>query len=114
MCPAMSDPDTPQWAESHREQRLVKNEMAFRAHNERRVVLEEAGGVDPGEEVPFVCECGNPDCTSPIEISVEAYERIHQRDDRFVVKRGHVFPDIERVVDESGRYLVVEKLALDP
>ena len=61
--PSMSDPDIPSWTESHREQRLVKNEMAFRAHNERRAELEEAGGVDPEEEVPFVCECGNPDCT---------------------------------------------------
>jgi hypothetical protein len=110
----MTDPDIPGWTESNREERLVKNEMAFRAHNERRAELEEAGGVERDEEIPFVCECGNPDCTSPIEISVELYERIHKRDDRFVVKHGHVFPEVERVVDEAGRYLVVEKLALEP
>ncbi len=110
---AMSEQDIP-GAESFREERLVKNEMAFRAHNERRAQLEEAGGADPGDDVPFVCECGNPDCTSPIEISVALYEQIHVRDDRFVVRRGHVSPDVERVVDEAGRYLVVEKLALDP
>ncbi len=110
----MSDPEQPLWHLSHRQERVVKNEMAFRAHNERRARLEEAGGVERDAEVPFVCECGNPDCTAPIEISVEQYERIHQRDDRFVIKRGHVFPDVERVVDEAGQYLVVEKLALDP
>jgi hypothetical protein len=110
----MSDPEVPSWTQSHREQRLVKNELAFRAHNERRAELEEAGGVGSEEEVPFVCECGNPDCTAPIEISIEVYERIHERDDRFVVKRGHVSPEVERVVDEAGRYLVVEKLALGP
>lgn len=98
------------WREELRKERLVKNEKAFRAHNERRAELELAGGVlDEVEVVPFVCECGAASCTAPVEITVADWERIHKKPTHFVVCQGHQLPEIERVIDEHGDYLVVEK-----
>ncbi len=111
----MSDPDTPQLDESHREQRLVKNEMAFRAHNERRAELEEAGGVGSGTRKSRSC--------------VNAGTRIAPRRSRSrstctsastSVTTGSwssagTWPPMSSASwMRSGRYLVVEKLALDP
>jgi hypothetical protein len=99
------------WNDERRRHRVVKNEVAFRAHNERRRELErEITEVDLDAAVPFVCECGHPDCAAPIELSVDEYEEVHALPDRFVVRRGHELPRYERVVGEVGGYLIVEKL----
>ena len=42
-------------------QRLRKNELTFRDHNNRRVAFEERA-VGSDEPVPFVCECGDGAC----------------------------------------------------
>ncbi len=98
------------WREELRNERLAKNEKAFRDHNERRAELELAAGVPPADEaVPFVCECGAADCTAPIEITIADWERVHGNPKHFVVQQGHQIPAIERVIDEHGAYLVVEK-----
>jgi hypothetical protein len=99
------------WNDEHRRRRVVKNELAFRAHNERRRELElEIGDADSDDAVPFVCECGLPDCAAPIELSIEEYEQVHAQPNRFIVRRGHELPRYERVVGEVGGYRIVEKL----
>jgi hypothetical protein len=98
------------WHEEHRKRRVVKNELAFRAHNERRRDLEqEMTDHAPDEPVPFVCECGLPDCVEPIELSVADFEWAHRLPDRFVVRPGHELPRYERVVEEVAGYVIVEK-----
>jgi len=93
-----------------RARRLVKNEQAFRAYNERRSDLE--AGTD--EEIPFVCECGNEDCLEMVEVMPAEWEAAHARDDQFVVMpaQEHIFPDVERVVDRQPGYWVVRKFDL--
>ena len=53
-----------------RRERLVKNEMAFRDYNNRRVEIEQrALAVDEplqSDVAPFVCECGNADNSVPM------------------------------------------------
>lgn len=102
--------DTDQWDELRR-RRLAKNESAFRDHNNRRVAFEEqtTGGDEP---VPFVCECGDPDCVDGLELSVAEFVAAHSAPNRFIVKPGHVFPDAERVADRREPYWIVEKLTL--
>ena len=52
--------------ESVRRDRLVKNELAFRDHNNRRAGVEEQAGDDVEDElVPFVCECGSAGLHQP-------------------------------------------------
>lgn len=102
---------TDEWDELRR-RRLAKNEQAFRDHNNRRVAFERTtSGAD--EVVPFVCECGDPDCVDGVELTVSEYMAAHSGPRRFTIKPGHVFPDAERVAARHDRYWIVEKLTLE-
>ena len=61
-----------------RRERLVKNEMAFRDYNNRRVEIEQrALAVDEplqSDVAPFVCECGNADCIGALMVTVDEYK----------------------------------------
>jgi hypothetical protein len=94
-----------------RRERLLKNEQTFRDHNNRRVAFEE-GAVGGDEPVPFVCECGDPDCIEGVELTVDEYTSAHSAPNRFTVKPEHVFPEVERVTETGARFWVVEKLAV--
>ena len=100
------------WNDVRRE-RLVKNEIAFRDYNNRRVEIEQrAVAVDDdlqGEVAPFVCECGNADCVATLMVTVDEYETAHSTPDRFIVKPDHVYPDVEQVREHHDHYWVVEK-----
>ena len=89
--------------------RAEKNEEAFKAHNERRASLEEAGGTPDDEPVPFACECDDAACSRAIELSLAEYEPITKRVDRFIVYPGHEDPAVEVVVEERESYIVVSK-----
>ena len=65
--------------------RAEKNEEAFKAHNERRAAMEEAGHVPDDEPVPFACECDDAECAKAIELPLGEYERAVKPVDRFVV-----------------------------
>jgi len=99
------------WDELRR-RRLTKNEQAFRDHNNRRVQFERQTA-DGEEPVPFVCECGDPECVDGVELTVAEYVAAHSAPNRFVIKPEHIFPDAERVADRRERYWVVEKLTLE-
>jgi hypothetical protein len=94
-----------------RDKRLGMNEALYREVNERvagvaEQFIEIEGNVSP---VHFNCECGDPDCTEQIEMTLPDYEHIRSEPNRFVVASGHERPEIERVVDRQPAYLVVEK-----
>jgi hypothetical protein len=96
--------------ESVRRDRLVKNELAFRDHNNRRAGVEQQTGDDVEDElVPFVCECGSADCISPLMVTVAEYEAAHSAPNRFIVKTGHIYPDVEYAAEQHAHYWVVEK-----
>lgn len=59
--------------------------------------------------IKFVCECSLLDCREFVEISIDEYEKIHQRKDRFVVAKGHETPIVEKLVSAKPRFHVVEK-----
>jgi hypothetical protein len=90
-----------------REQRVAKNEALFREVNERIKEVNE-----PLEEASdFLCECGSRECTAPIALTRAEYERVRSVPTHFAVASGHVVPDVEDVVAENDRYVVVEKSA---
>jgi hypothetical protein len=88
-----------------REDRIAKNEVIFREVNERvrEVMPSDNGGID------FLCECGYEDCVEQITLTTQEYE--HVRDDpvQFFVKPGHAIPDVEEVMEENDRFLLVKK-----
>lgn len=58
----------------------------------------------------FLCECTSHECIGAIPIGLEEYEAIRSVSNRFLVLPGHVVPEVERVVAESDRYVVVDKV----
>jgi len=99
--------------ETVRRDRLVKNEMAFRDYNDRRMQIEQQAAAFDGQVeddvVPFVCECGSADCIGALLVTVDEYEAAHSAPDRFIVKPEHVYPDVEHVIGQHEHYWVVEK-----
>jgi hypothetical protein len=94
--------------ENSREQRVVKNELEFRAYNARRDQLEREMTDGP---VPFVCECGDDSCIRALSATADEWERAHSRDDQFIVLPDHVYPEYERVVAKNDQHWVVQKFA---
>src|SRR3712207_1647053 len=83
------------------------NEAVFRAAND--VVAENAA--ERGVDYAWIfCECGRESCTKRLELTHEEYQRVREHPSRFIVVRGHVMPELERVAEElGGGALVVEK-----
>jgi hypothetical protein len=85
-----------------------QNEALFREVNER---IEDVGTALAPDDVPmeFLCECDNPDCVEKVSATRAEYEAIRAVATHFVVLPGHEDPDIEHVVQQAERFLVVEK-----
>ena len=93
-------------------QRQAENEAIFRGANER---LERyaAANVDNGLGVlPFLCECDRTECTKVVLVTRPEYERVRADPRRSVMVLGHENPEIERVVEETDRYVVAEKFGV--
>jgi hypothetical protein len=93
--------------------RVGRNEVLFREVNERLRELGEGFSLVT-EHGEFVCECGNAQCTEHLQLTLEAYEQIRADPKRFFVLEGHEEPEYEKVVDDRGGYLIVEKLPGGP
>jgi hypothetical protein len=83
--------------------RITLNQFAFRKANE---TIAQRAGEGPAE---FLCECGRPDCSAKVLLSVDDYESVRAFPRRFVCAPGHLTPAIEAVIEEDEAYLVVEK-----
>jgi hypothetical protein len=93
--------------DSGRAERVARNEAYWRELNAELKDLQ--AGDEPGDPVSFVCECGRPNCVEILKLTLDDYERRHRDDRHFVVKPGHEFPEVERVIESTAEYSVVEK-----
>lgn len=91
--------------------RKAANEAVFREVNERIEGLQTRFAISDAEPLSLVCECDQLQCTEPIQIAVDGYERIRAHPDRFLVLPGHEDPTVEDIVDTGPGYLVVRKHA---
>jgi hypothetical protein len=92
---------------TRREERVARNEATSREINER---IEDAHAEAPSDRfVRMVCECGEDSCERLIAITLPEYERVRRDGRQFAVVQGHVQADIEDVVDETERFVVVVK-----
>jgi hypothetical protein len=96
------------------EDRLVRqasNEALFREVNERIAELgTRAHAWSPGG-TDFLCECGEEGgCGQRVRVPIEVYGRVRSQDDRFIVRPGHESPEIERAVEWTDDYVVVDKI----
>ena len=92
-----------------REIRAARNQALFRAVNEKLATLNEAFAEVAGT-FAVACECADTTCVEMIDVAPEEYRAVRTHPRRFVVRVGHVYPEVEVVVHESPAYVVVEKL----
>jgi uncharacterized protein (DUF1499 family) len=88
--------------------RLAKNEDFFREVNGRIREKAESHGLD-GHEYEFFCECSDATCMERVNLTLAEYEHIRAEPTRFVVKKGHVVKEIERIVETVPDHMVIEK-----
>ncbi len=94
-----------------RQATVARNQSLFRAVNEKLKLVDQPFIEDAGTYV-VACECADLDCIETLEIGREKYAEIRSDGRHFVVLEGHIYQDVERVVDEGSGYVVVEKLGL--
>ena len=93
------------------QERAAQNQALFRNINER---VEEMNRTleQLTPYATWVCECANLNCLESVELTLGEYEAVRARAHRFVVKPDarHLVPSVERVVEETDRYWLVEKV----
>ncbi len=93
-------------------QRLVDNEIIARTNNRKAGAAMDAIPEDV-KTVNFFCECSRAPCKEHILISVDAYTKIHEHNNRFMVMPGHDQSSVESVKKRLSDYWVVEKYSLN-
>lgn len=88
--------------------RLAQNEDFFREVNERINESAELHGAD-SHLYEFFCECSDVSCMERVSLTLLEYEHIRAEPTRFVVKKNHVVPEIEHVVETVPDHMVIEK-----
>ena len=88
--------------------RLGKNQALFRAVNEQIEHIAGEQAVYP-VRISVLYECARPDCGAYLELTRGEYEAIRRDPTHFFVPPDHVFPEVETIVDDRGRYVVIEK-----
>ena len=85
----------------------AQTEAVFRDVNER---IAESAERFEAESTEFVCECADVNCAHRVEATLEEYEEVRAEATTFLLVPGHAHADIERVVEDRGRFQVVEKM----
>ena len=88
------------------DERLARNEILFREINER---LDEMS-VPWAKTTDYLCECSDLFCAKTFELTNDEYERVRAQATVFMVVPGHERPEIEKVIEENDRFLLVRKV----
>jgi hypothetical protein len=89
------------------QERAAKNQALFREMNERIRDITEVQEETWGE---ILCECDDLACAERIPITLREYEQVREHGDRFLILRGHENFDVEKIVEMTERYVIVEKI----
>lgn len=89
--------------ESGRE-RAARNEALFREVNER---IEDVA--QDAETLILMCECGDLECREVVELQPAEYEAVRARGELFFLIAGHEDLAVDRVIERTAGFLVVEK-----
>ena len=84
-------------------------QSVFREVNER--IGRFAIGSDAGGQDSYICECGDPRCTEPMKLTRAEYEAVRRHANRFAILPNHEDPATDTLVEQYGRYSVVEAAA---
>ena len=92
-----------------RRERVSRNEAMYRATNREIEQTAKEWGDGSRDQLEVICECGRDDCSEKLDLTIDEYDEAHQERDQFVVASGHEDKQIEHVVKQTERYLVVDK-----
>ena len=90
-----------------REERVARNEELFQVVNRQIVKLEETLGT---RTFAMVCECGKKHCLDGFDVEAVVYQRVRTNPLLFFVVPGHEDQQVEKVLERTPQYLVVEKV----
>jgi hypothetical protein len=88
--------------------RMARTESAFREVNE---AIADTAARFEADEADFICECADPQCAHRVSAELEAYEEVRSEPTHFLLATNHHEPEVERVVERTGEFDVVEKVA---
>jgi hypothetical protein len=93
----------------------ARNEGLVREVNERISALDRSAASN-GEMFGFHCECGrHGGCEERIWMTLAEYDTVREQDDRFALTPGHETDELEHVVEQTERYVIVDKVdAVEP
>ena len=85
----------------------------MREVNERIEEIDKtSSGWDNADVFDFLCECGRQGaCGDTVAVTLGDYDRVRSQDDRFLLVPGHENDALERVVERTDRYVIVDKIA---
>ncbi|HEX4681041.1 MAG TPA: hypothetical protein VH210_17695 [Gaiellaceae bacterium] len=87
--------------------RMARTESAFREVNE--AIAETAERFEAGD-AEFICECADPQCAHRVSAELETYEEVRSEPTHFLIAPGHHVPEVERVVERTEGFDVIEKV----
>jgi diaminopimelate decarboxylase len=93
-------------------ERQARNEGVMRSVNDRIATLDKSATdwAAPDHQFEFQCECGRTGgCEASVLMTLAEYERVRRQRDRFAVVPGHETDEIEYVVEQDERYVIVDK-----
>lgn len=94
------------------ERRIARNEVSFRAINEQQVsASREFHGGEPVKGFGVLCECADPDCLETLGLDAAEYAHVRSDPRWFVVRAGHVIPEVEVPVEQHAEWWIVQKTA---
>jgi hypothetical protein len=95
------------------EARLARNEVLFRAINERIRDLARRYEHLAEEEMAFICECADETCVERVSLKASQYDDVRAIPARFFVVPGHeATPLVERVIFRSNEFVIVRKIGI--
>jgi hypothetical protein len=89
------------------QERMARTEAAFREVNE---AIADTAARFESDEADFICECADPQCAHRVTADLEEYEQVRSEGTHFLLATGHHVPEVERVVERTGEFDVVEKI----
>ena len=92
--------------DDRQKEHLAANEDLFRRINEK---VEDVAAQHGGDSHEFLCECSDPTCSKRVRVTLEDYRRVREDSRRFIVAKGHIVKEIERVVESAKDHAVIEK-----
>lgn len=108
------------------ERKQIENEMLFRRANEKvgtdLDVIDAAHIADGNPQfvrddnilLDFKCECSDENCQVRVRMKLSEYRKIHEERSTFLIKPGHEFRPIEKVIRETDTYSIVRKNNVTP